>query len=272
MAPLVPRLLCVALFAAAGNAAGQRSKCKKRDMAGSLKDCKTIVLDFDKLSKPEVDKIVALVGSESNLRFLSLRDNGIDEADALALAEALKHNRNLYSLRYRENPLGAAVVGAIASHPALTDLDVRGTKIGDEGAASLAQLLSSSAVLTGLQLRSASIGGAGGGAADEPSPREARDSESLRDEQRVEGARRRDGHQRRCVGHRLPRRRPEAGAVTVSETAHCWRGTRARLGGLPSSAGVRGLLTMSQIREWCRLQRSAAAVAATVVRWSRGIT
>ena len=161
MAPLVPRLLCVALFAAAGNAAGQRSKCKKRDMAGSLKDCRTIFLDFDKLSKPEVDKIVALVGSESNLRFLSLRDNGIDEADALALAEALKHNRNLYSLRYRENPLGAAVVGAIASHPALTDLDVRGTKIGDEGAASLAQLLSSSAVLTGLQLRSASIGESG---------------------------------------------------------------------------------------------------------------
>ena len=56
MAPLVPRLLCVALFAAAGNAAGQSSKCKKRDMAGSLKDCTTIFLDFDKLSKPEVDK------------------------------------------------------------------------------------------------------------------------------------------------------------------------------------------------------------------------
>ena len=101
-----------------------------------------------------------------SLTVLTLRDNCVTAAGAVALADALRHNRSLEELDLSANPgvgcEGAVALGAaLVRNSSLRSLNLGGCGLGDDGACALAQSLAGARGLRSLSLFTNSIGDAG---------------------------------------------------------------------------------------------------------------
>jgi hypothetical protein len=109
--------------------------------------------------------LVRLHAQDATLTSLHLRWNGISDAGAASLADALHVNRTLTSLYLDYNDIGeagaASLAGALHVNHTLTTLDLEWNRIGGAGAASLADALHHNTTLASLSLARNEIGAAG---------------------------------------------------------------------------------------------------------------
>ena len=103
--------------------------------------------------------------NETSLTQLDLRRNGIGDAFAASLSEALTANSSLTNLNLSGNSIGAvgaaSLCQALTANSSLTNLDLSYNSIGAVGAASLCQALTANSSLTNLDLSYNSIGAVG---------------------------------------------------------------------------------------------------------------
>ena len=100
-----------------------------------------------------------------NLTNLDLFHNSIGAEGAIAIAEALKVNAVVTTLRLNDNNIGPegaiAIAEALKVNAVLTELNLRLNSIGPEGAIAIAEALKVNAVLTKLDIRINRMGDAG---------------------------------------------------------------------------------------------------------------
>jgi Leucine Rich repeat len=101
--------------------------------------------------------MVEALQNNSCLMTLDLSNNyGIDNAAATNIAEALRKNSTLTTLKLAHNRIGndgaAAIAAALKSGSALTTLDLQRTYIGQDSAAALAQAMKHNPILCTLDL------------------------------------------------------------------------------------------------------------------------
>ncbi|CAH3166695.1 unnamed protein product [Pocillopora meandrina] len=104
-------------------------------------------------------------GTGLNLTNLDLRRNGISDAGATCIAEAIKVNKTLTNLYLRNNSISAAgatcIAEAIKVNKTLINLDLRKNGISDAGAACIAEAIKVNKTLTNLDLSWNDISAAG---------------------------------------------------------------------------------------------------------------
>jgi len=105
---------------------------------------------------------------ETSIKELSLNGSGIDDSDAIRLAEALmkfKNNNSLISIDLSNNRIGSTGAQALGrmlrSNVSLLDLDLRNNTIGPRGAIALGKALETNFTLTTIYLSYNHIGDVG---------------------------------------------------------------------------------------------------------------
>lgn len=98
---------------------------------------RTLVLFNNRISDHGVSQLAACLAHEScPLQSLDLEENDFSSEGALALAKALRTNRNLRFLKLGGNHFGARpmfpLAASLISHP-LSELSIRDAQVGAEG-------------------------------------------------------------------------------------------------------------------------------------------
>ncbi|CAH3157705.1 unnamed protein product, partial [Pocillopora meandrina] len=124
----------------------------------AINECKREKSDFHShLSKS--------FGTGLNLTYLNLRNNGIRDAGATCIAEAMKVNKTLTNLYLSGNRISAAgatcIAEAIKVNKTLTNLDLSSNDISAAGATCIAEAIIGNKTLTNLDLSWNYIGAAG---------------------------------------------------------------------------------------------------------------
>ncbi len=108
------------------------------------------------------DTLERLHANDPSLTVLSLYDNQIGPAGAIALADVLRTNTSLTRLYLDGNQIGdagaVALAEALRTNTSLTTLDLHANQIGPEGTVALAEALKVNTSLTTLDLRYSQIG------------------------------------------------------------------------------------------------------------------
>jgi len=109
-----------------------------------------------------------LLRDNTRVKSLDLRGCNIRADGAMALAALLTHNRTLTFLGLEWNGVGMlengvqALCKALATNPAITEVDLRNNSIGPSGGAAIGAMLSSNAAIRRLDLRWNNLGVNGG--------------------------------------------------------------------------------------------------------------
>ncbi|KAM6038084.1 leucine-rich repeat-containing protein 71 isoform 4-T4 [Theristicus caerulescens] len=108
----------------------------------SLQAVQTLSLEGNPLPEPAFH---TLMGSDSTLAHLSLRNNGIGDAAARLIGQSLSSNRSLLSLVLSFNHISDLGAGCLATglrlNRSLLSLSLANNDVGDAGAARLAEVL-----------------------------------------------------------------------------------------------------------------------------------
>ena len=109
-----------------------------------------------------IELFYEVVGTNSSLTDLDLRNNSIGDTGATSLSQALTVNSSLTNLNLSGNSIGVtgatSLSQALIVNSSLTNLNLRGNSIGKTGATSLSQALTVNSSLTNLDLCWNSIG------------------------------------------------------------------------------------------------------------------
>jgi hypothetical protein len=104
----------------------------------------------------------------STCEYINLSNTGMDDADAIALADALKHMTALKYLGLSHNDIGdnglAALADALKNNTVLLSLHLTNNNIGDNGLVALADALKNNAALRNVYLGNNTIGDTGASA------------------------------------------------------------------------------------------------------------
>ncbi|KJE97960.1 hypothetical protein CAOG_08025 [Capsaspora owczarzaki ATCC 30864] len=122
-------------------------------------------LSDDEIGDAEAQAIAAALKVNTTLTQLDLSENQIGNVGAQAIAEALKSNKTLTSLSLGKNQTGDAGAQAIAEalkvNTTLTKLNLSWNQVGDDAAKAFAEALKVNKTLTRLKLHQVQIGDAG---------------------------------------------------------------------------------------------------------------
>ena len=120
----------------------------------AINECKREKSDFH-------SQLAKSSGTGLNLTNLNLYRNGISDAGATCIAEAIKVNKTLTNLNLHRNRFSDAsatsIAEAIKVNKTLTNLNLSDNSIGDAGAASIAEVIKVNKALNNLDLSDNSL-------------------------------------------------------------------------------------------------------------------